>query len=232
MRITPPSPAPRTAPATPVRAPAREVEPTRTPVTRTEIRAALAKAHQEMTGRPATPALLDTLTAQASLETAGGAKMYNYNFGGIKGQGPSGLTAKCRTFEVVDGKEVHIRDGFRAYTSLEEGAKDYLGLMRGQFKSAVAKAETGDVRGFAHELREAHYYTASEADYAAALGAAPATTGGSRGSPPTVGLGPPPDPLVPSEMLSASQLTRILDAVSASVAQIGAPVDPGGERDG
>lgn len=237
MRITPPSPAPRTAPATSVRAAAREVEPTRTPVTRTEIRAALARAHQEMTGHAATPALLDTLTAQASLETAGGAKMYNYNFGGIKGQGPSGLTAKCRTFEVEGGKQVHIRDGFRAYTSLDEGAKDYLGLMRGQFKSALAKAETGDVRGFAHELHEAHYYTASEADYAAALGA-PAASGGSRGSPPTAslgpprGLGPPPDPLIPSEMLSASQLTRILDAVSASVAQIGAPTDPGGERDG
>ncbi len=232
MRIAPHIPAPRTAPAAPVRAAAREVEPTRTPVSRPEIRAALARAHQEVTGHAATPALLDTLTAQASLETAGGAKMYNYNFGGIKGQGPTGLTAKCRTFEVEGGKQVHIRDGFRAYTSLDEGAKDYIGLMRGQFKSAVAKAESGDVRGFAHELREAHYYTASEADYAAALGAAPAASGASRGAPPAWGLGRPPEPLVPSEMLSASQLTRILEAVSASVAQIGAPVDAGGERDG
>jgi hypothetical protein len=223
MRIAPQHPVDRPAQAKPAPAAPREVEPTRTPVTRADIRSALARAHEEVTGRAASPALLDTLTAQASLETAGGAKMYNYNFGGIKGQGPSGLTAKCRTFEVVDGKQVHIRDGFRAYTSLDEGARDYLGLMKGQFKGAVAKAEVGDVRGFAHELREAHYYTASEADYAAALGQS-MPSGGPRGAPPRAGA-PPPDALGPPDLLSAGQLTRILDAVSASVAQIGSPVE-------
>ncbi|MBX3228817.1 MAG: glucosaminidase domain-containing protein [Labilithrix sp.] len=146
------------------------VEAQRTAVTRADIRGAIARAHEKVTGRAPSAALLDTLTAQASLETASGASMYNYNFGGIKGGAPgTNETARLRTKEVKGGKEVEVRDGFRAYRSLDAGAEDYVRLMRSRFGAAVDRAEVGDINGFAHALKQAHYYTADEAKYANAL---------------------------------------------------------------
>lgn len=146
-----------------------EVEVQRTSVTRSDLRSAIGRAHQKLTGRAPSPALLDVLTAHASLETGSGAQMYNFNFGGIKGASPSGETARMRTKEVIGGREIEIRDGFRSYRSLDEGALDYVRLMRDRFGTAVARAESGDVDGFAHALKQAHYYTADESKYASAL---------------------------------------------------------------
>ncbi|MBX3206268.1 MAG: glucosaminidase domain-containing protein [Labilithrix sp.] len=146
-----------------------EVEPQRTPVSRAELRGAIGRAHQKLTGRAASASMLDVLTAHASLETGSGSRMYNYNFGGIKGAGPTGETARCLTREVEGGREIEIRDGFRAYRSLDEGAVDYVRLMRDRFGGAVARAEAGDVDGFAHALKQARYYTADESKYASAL---------------------------------------------------------------
>lgn len=147
----------------------REVEPRRTPVSVADLRAAIDRAHKELTGRVTPTKLLDVLTAHASLETGSGGQMYNYNFGGIKGRSPTGETARCRTKEVVDGREIEVRDGFRAYRTLDEGARDYVRLMRSRFGAAMAHAAAGDVAGFAHALKEARYYTADEAKYASAL---------------------------------------------------------------
>lgn len=147
----------------------REVEVQRTSVSRNDLRGAIGRAHEKVTGRAPSAALLDVLTAHASLETNSGAQMYNFNFGGIKGASPSGETARMRTKEVVGGREIEIRDGFRSYRSLDEGALDYVRLMRDRFGAAVTRAESGDVDGFAHALKQARYYTADESKYASAL---------------------------------------------------------------
>lgn len=148
---------------------AREVEPRRTQVSQGEIRDALARAHKQVTGRAAGKSTLDVLTAQASLETASGGRMYNYNFGGIKGSGPAGETARLRTHEVLNGKDVEIKDGFRAYRTIDEGASDYVRLMKDRFPGAMAQAERGDVDGFARALKQSNYYTADEKAYASGL---------------------------------------------------------------
>lgn len=148
---------------------AKAVEPTSTPVSRADLRNAIAKAYKTVTGKAASANVLDTLTAHASLETGSGGSMYNFNFGGIKGSSPTGEIAQTRTKEVIDGKEIEIRDGFRAYHSLDEGALDYVKLMKGRFGRAVSKAESGDLDGFAHALKQANYYTADETKYATAL---------------------------------------------------------------
>lgn len=147
----------------------RYVEPTRTPVARADLRAAIGRAYHKLTGKAPSGSLLDTLTAHASLETGSGSQMYNYNFGGIKGRSPTGETARCRTKEVENGREIEIRDGFRAYRTLDDGALDYVRLMRDRFGGAVSRAEAGDLDGFAHALKKAAYYTADETKYAAAL---------------------------------------------------------------
>jgi len=163
MRVGTPASVERPAGAT------RQVEPTRTPVTRADLRAAISRALERTDGARPADELVNVLTAHASLETASGDRMYNYNFGGIKGASASGNTAVCRTHEVLGGKDVVIKDGFRAYGSLDEGALDYVRTMKSRFGGALAPAARGDVTGFASALKQAHYYTASEADYARGL---------------------------------------------------------------
>ena len=149
---------------------ARRVEPQRTPVTRADLRNSIRRALTESSGgQKPSEQLVDVLTAHASLETASGDKMYNFNFAGIKGRSPEGTTAICHTKEIVAGREVTIKDGFRAYSSIDAGARDYVRTMKGQFSGALAPAARGDVAGFASALKSAHYYTASEADYARGL---------------------------------------------------------------
>jgi flagellum-specific peptidoglycan hydrolase FlgJ len=141
-----------------------EVEARRTPASRAEIRSAIARA----AGPSASGHLVDVLTAQACLETASGDRMYNYNFGGIKGRGTAG-TAVLRTTEVIGGNEQVVRDGFRAYRTLDEGAADFVKTVGTRFRGAIGAAEKGDVAGFAHALKQAGYYTASEDAYARGL---------------------------------------------------------------
>ncbi|MBX3200897.1 MAG: glucosaminidase domain-containing protein [Labilithrix sp.] len=188
-----------------------EVEPQRTAVTRADLRGAIARAHQKLTGRAPSAAALDVLTAHASLETGSGAKMYNYNFGGIKGAGPTGETARCRTKEVLDGREVEIRDGFRAYRSLDEGALDYVRLMRDRFGGAVARAEAGDVDGFARALKQARYYTADESKYASALRGLAGSADGAAS--PAVRPRPEVSPAA-AVFPDSFELGRVLDAIA------------------
>ncbi len=223
------------------RAPAtREVAARRTPLSVGQIRSALATAHLEATGRPASAATLDVLTAQVSHETARGDRMFNYNFGGIKGAGPSGATARYTTHErTAEGGDIKIVDGFRAYATPAEGASDYLALLKRRFGGAMAAAEHGDVQGFATALKERGYYTAPVADYANALrglaresrspGVAVAPAPALRAvelSPSQISMGPAGAPELPTTL----EIVRVLDAVAAMSARIGAPDEEGNAR--
>ncbi len=50
---------------------------------------------------------------------------------------------------------------FRAFTSLAEGAQDYLELLRARFARAWPAIEAGDPVAFVHTLKELRYFTAS-----------------------------------------------------------------------
>jgi len=91
--------------------------------------------------------------------------MYNFNFGGIKGTGPSGLTTVCRTREGHGPTERTIRDHFRAYRSADEGAEDYLRLLEGRYGAAVDQARAGDSEEFVRALKRGGYFTGSETAY-------------------------------------------------------------------
>ncbi|MBS2020687.1 MAG: glucosaminidase domain-containing protein [Deltaproteobacteria bacterium] len=159
----------RVAPSGGSRAHGREVKLERTPATRSELRAAIRRAFVRSEGAEPPEKLVEVLTAHACLETASGDRMYNFNFAGIKGYSPAGMTAVARTREVLGGKDVEIRDGFRAYATIDEGARDYVNVMKGRFAGALGPAARGDVAGFAHALKSAGYYTAAESDYAKGL---------------------------------------------------------------
>lgn len=200
-----------------------EVAPQSTPTAPSELRAAIARAYQRVTGAPASRGVLDALTAQASLETARGTSMLNYNFGGIKGASPAGATVRSKTVEVLQGKQQTIVDGFRAYKTLDEGAEDYVRTMRGSFARALAAADHGSIDGFAHELKEARYYTASEKDYARALHAlandAPASQRAAlTAAPSTSATSPTTSP-------TTFEVLRMLDSLRTSMLRIGSSRD-------
>jgi hypothetical protein len=197
------------------RPPVREVQAQRTPASMGQIRAALGRALEAQTGRRPNGRTVDVLAAQVSLETAHGESMYNFNFGGIKGASQRGDTANCMTSEVVGGQEVHLQQGFRAYGSLDEGARDYISVLSTRFPQAYAQAASGNVDGFAHALKQSHYFTASEDQYAAGLRSAVGQSVG----------GPAPAPIepVPTGLATSAELSRVLDALASTAAQIADP---------
>ncbi len=145
------------------------VAPEHTPLGGDEAASALSSAYETVTGRAPTAKQLSLLVAQWSLETGGGRAMMNHNFGGIKGQGPSGLSTSYTTKEGYGATERTIQDKFRAYGSATEGATDYLQTLRARFPHAFEAVRAGDAAGFAHALKREGYYTGSEADYTRAV---------------------------------------------------------------
>ncbi|MFO0565989.1 MAG: hypothetical protein U0263_10025 [Polyangiaceae bacterium] len=144
---------------------AGKVEARRTRLSGSDAAQALERAWTARHGRAPTRETVAVLTAQWAHETGRGASMYNFNFGGIKGAGPSGLSVEQRTREGSGATEVTITDRFRAYHTAEEGADDYLALLEKRFPGALAAAERGDAAGFVRELKARGYFTGNEGAY-------------------------------------------------------------------
>jgi mannosyl-glycoprotein endo-beta-N-acetylglucosaminidase len=140
------------------------------PVVRTKLSAgqaqeALRAAWQNVTGEAPSDKTLALITAQWAHETGNGASMFNYNFAGIKGSGPSGLSVAQHTREGYGDSERRIVDNFRAYRSAEEGATDYVQLLSKRFPDAVAGARQGDPAAFVRGLKSRGYFTGHEGQY-------------------------------------------------------------------
>jgi mannosyl-glycoprotein endo-beta-N-acetylglucosaminidase len=141
------------------------VRSTRTRLSGEEAARALSSAWEQVRGEPPSAETLSILVGQWAHETGRGASMLNYNFGGLKGTGPSGLSTACSTREGWGDSEVRVVDRFRAYGSPEEGARDYVSLLDRRYPDAVQAAEQGDARGFVHALKARGYFTDNEASY-------------------------------------------------------------------
>jgi hypothetical protein len=141
------------------------VPPVRTRLDGTQAADALRSAWTRVTGQPPSEHTVAILTAQWAHETGNGASMYNYNFGGIKGTGPSGLSVSQRTKEGFGPSEHTITDRFRAYRTAEEGATDYVKLLTRRFPEAVQAAQNGDPAGFVSGLKQRGYFTGDAAAY-------------------------------------------------------------------
>jgi hypothetical protein len=137
----------------------------RTRLSAGEAQEALRAAWQRVTGEAPSDKTLALITAQWAHETGNGASMYNYNFAGIKGTGPSGLSVAQHTREGYGQTERRIVDNFRAYRSAEEGATDYVQLLAKRFPDAVEGARQGDPAAFVHGLKARGYFTGHEGQY-------------------------------------------------------------------
>jgi hypothetical protein len=215
----------------------REVAAQRTPMSMGRIQTALANAYRRDHGETMPPAMLRVLTAHVAHETGRGDKMFNFNFGGIKGAGPSGLSARYTTTEVLGGETKKIVDGFRAYRGVEEGARDYLQLLGQRFPQALKQAEGGDVAAFAGALKRSGYFTADLAGYTAALQAHvhSAARGGHEGSRYLYGTelaaeGRRIDGVADAELPTSIEVARVLGAMSSLAARIGTPIEQDAEK--
>jgi hypothetical protein len=141
-----------------------------TPLSGDQAASALSQAYTKLTGERPSSKTLAILTAQWAHETGRGASMYNYNFGGIKGAGPSGLSVSQRTTEGFGATEQHITDRFRAYRSADEGALDYVHLLKSNYPKALDAARKGDAEGFVHALKARGYFTGNEEAYVRSVG--------------------------------------------------------------
>ncbi len=119
---------------------------------------------------------------------------------------------------MLDGHDVTLKQGFRAYSSLSEGANDYINVLRGRFPQAFGLAVAGNVDGFAHALKQAHYYTADEGQYARGLRAAV-------GMPTSPNVAAAPVEAVPTGLATSAELSRVLDVIASTAARIADP-DP------
>lgn len=137
----------------------------RTPITAEQARSLIAGALERMTGEPPSKEQVAILTAQWAHETGRGASMYNYNFAGIKGTSPEGLSVMQRTREGYGATERTITDGFRAYRTAEEGADDYVALLQRRFPAALEASKAGDPAGCVRALKQAGYFTGDEVAY-------------------------------------------------------------------
>jgi hypothetical protein len=153
---------------------AQLVPTVRTLVTVPGVYAALRGAWlAQMGAYPARGSLL-CLLAQWALETGRGAAMYCYNLGNVR-HVPGDVRDWCllpRVSEIVGGKEVFYDHAtspsmceFRAFSSLDEGAADYLATVRTDFASTWGALMTGDPRTWVKALAAARYFTASEPRY-------------------------------------------------------------------
>lgn len=164
------------------------------PVVRTKLDAgqaqqALRAAWERVTGEAPSDKTLALITAQWAHETGNGASMYNYNFAGIKGAGPDGLSVAQHTREGYGESERRIVDNFRAYKSAEEGATDYVALLQRRFPDAVEGARQGDPVAFVRGLKSRGYFTGHEGAY---LNSVTKLASGYLGEPLEVRGGPPP----------------------------------------
>lgn len=142
------------------------VAPVRTRLDGNQASDALRAAWKNVTGQAPSEKTVAILTAQWAHETGNGASMYNYNFGGIKGMGPSGIAVQQRTKEGFGASEHTITDRFRAYRTAEEGATDYVKLITQRFPEAAKSAQNGDPTGFVAGLKQRGYFTGDPAAYA------------------------------------------------------------------
>lgn len=141
------------------------VAPVRTRLDAGQASAALRSAWQSVMGEEPSEGTVKVLTAQWAHETGHGASMFNYNFGGIKGTGPSGLSVAQRTREGFGETERTIVDNFRAYRTAEEGAGDYVRLLKARFPGAAEAAKNADPQAFVHALKARGYFTGDEGAY-------------------------------------------------------------------
>jgi flagellum-specific peptidoglycan hydrolase FlgJ len=129
-----------------------------TPTKFIEVVGEAAQESQLKTGVPASvtvaQAILESDWAKSGLATKA------FNLFGIKSKGRPGPAGEIRmnTWEVFGGKDVVIKDGFRAYHNIYESVEDH-GLFLKENARYAPAFKTSDAKEFARRIHAAGYAT-------------------------------------------------------------------------
>lgn len=178
---------------------AERLEARVTPVDRTDVFAALWHAWLQLFDDVPSRKTICLLVAHWAFETGWGKSMWCFNFGNAKAKAngsydytyfPCGevlsvatanrlvavMPDKAKIVQVVDDDRVEVKFWpdhptccFRAFETIEEGAIDYLGMLRSRFSKSWPVLMHGDPAGFVHSLKAQGYFTADEGPYASAV---------------------------------------------------------------
>ncbi len=140
----------------------KKVERVRTNVSEPQMASAIISAWTELFGTQPTKEQVSMMLAQNALETGNRKSMWNYNVGNLTTDGKG-------SFDFIDDVVPGLK--FRAYTSLEEGAKDYLKLLNSKnYSNALQHIVNPDPVAFSKALKRAGYYgDGSEVAYSKAM---------------------------------------------------------------
>ncbi|MFT3774572.1 MAG: peptidoglycan-binding protein [Minicystis sp.] len=150
------------------------VTKTATPLSETELAAALEIGHHVALGESAAQRRIACAWAQIALENDRGRALWNNNMGNITAFGSwKGAYYVIQVAERVRRnpdvwKQIDMR--FRAHADAIAGAADYWKLMSGRYGSSLAYFDAGDAEGAALELSRLGYFTANADPYARAMG--------------------------------------------------------------
>lgn len=142
------------------------VKPVHTPLSLSEAKEAIIKGWKLVFNETPSENTTYTLLAHFAQEAASGEKVYNYNFGGIKRFSSAGRGYKIGTFEYYKpGVKTNITDVFKAYLSPDEGAWDWINLLKSKFSWALQEAKAGHAKQYTYRLGQSKYYTADKDQY-------------------------------------------------------------------
>jgi hypothetical protein len=123
-------------------------------------------------------ASIGVLIAQHNLETGTGLDCWNWNISNVKYATSAGnveYMMLANTWEIINGQKVMFQPPspvtwFRSFRTLTSGIMFQMNFLRSnRYQAAWAAVDSGSIPQFAHLLKVAGYYSASETDYANAL---------------------------------------------------------------
>jgi hypothetical protein len=133
----------------------------RTPLAIDDIAGELAVAYANATGRLPSAELLATMTGIVGLETAGGIKIWNWNFGNIS-------ASSGDVWKNPHSPDPRVPQYFAAYPNAATGAGAFVGLLLRAYAPVLLAGEQGDVELAVHELYRMGYVVALSPDEEAA----------------------------------------------------------------
>lgn len=146
----------------------KEPSPTNA-MSRDTAKDALISGYTEHYGVAPNQETTNMLLAQWALETGHGKSMPKHNFGGLTGVAPTGGTANLATVEGHGATARNTTRNFRTYDTPEQGAADFVGVLKRRHQPAMDAAAAGDARGFAAALKKSGYYSGDPEAYGKAI---------------------------------------------------------------
>lgn len=148
----------------------QQIPATHTPVSAEDLYLALRSAWIDLWGETPSRQSLLVLVAQWALETGRGAHCIAWNLGNVRWtSGSHSDWCEFQTTENLPSGVIRELGKFRAFSSLEDGAMDYLDTLQTEFASAWEYVLSGNPIAFASAAKAHGYFTGDLSVYAKSM---------------------------------------------------------------